>query len=435
MAANFFKIFKGVNLNPRSDQPTSPSVGDMYFDDGTSRTPGLYQYKAGAWSIAGSGGSGASQLDPDQESAFLYYTRSDFSIEKDALIASVTGATNSIVGTGKVSFSAAGQIVTSIKISGAQITADAIPAIVVRAKLLYTNGKVDNPTVQFSRDGGSNYFTATTSLLNSAGNIVVSSITFTDTDPVTTDLRIKITSGTNSNAGGGTELLGFGVDYALDTTLTITGDSSFERRVLTSTEASTGLITLSAVRYTPGTHQLMANNGGHVYLAGDFTELNTTQVQFPANFFLTGDIVRFSNAFGLVDGTSQALGKLNLVYDAIVGSSAQVSSGIAQYSTIASAIAGVPSNGKILVLRGTYVENLTINNNVHIEGQGYGSQLTGTVTFGSSSDYSSFRMMRISDNISFSSGADGIVMRDCWQATSKTITNSGMANSILVIQE
>jgi microcystin-dependent protein len=51
-----FKI--GLNLDPRSSDPTSPAEGDLYFSDGTARAKGLWQYKDSAWTEIGSGGGG-----------------------------------------------------------------------------------------------------------------------------------------------------------------------------------------------------------------------------------------------------------------------------------------------------------------------------------------------------------------------------------------
>lgn len=50
MASGFFKIYKGATLNPRSDQPTGTG-GDVYADDGTNRTAGLYYNTAGTWAL------------------------------------------------------------------------------------------------------------------------------------------------------------------------------------------------------------------------------------------------------------------------------------------------------------------------------------------------------------------------------------------------
>ena len=66
MARNFFKIYEGVSLVPRSADPTSPLEGDLQFSDGTARAAGLWQYLSGSWQQFGGGGS---SLDIESQSS------------------------------------------------------------------------------------------------------------------------------------------------------------------------------------------------------------------------------------------------------------------------------------------------------------------------------------------------------------------------------
>lgn len=66
MARNFFKIYEGVSLVPRSTDPTSPQEGDLQFSDGTARDAGLWQYLSSSWQQFGGGGS---SLDIESESS------------------------------------------------------------------------------------------------------------------------------------------------------------------------------------------------------------------------------------------------------------------------------------------------------------------------------------------------------------------------------
>ena len=110
------------------------------------------------------------------------------------------------------------------------------------------------------------------------------------------DVQLKVVSGTASS-----ELVGFGVEMVLDTPTTYAGDASFETRVITATEATTGTITLYSVRFTPGTHQLHCNVSGHDFVAPSFSELGGGVVQFPVNFFSTGDTANFYVSYGLTN--------------------------------------------------------------------------------------------------------------------------------------
>lgn len=120
-------------------------------------------------------------------------------------------------------------------------------------------------------------------------------------------------------------------------------------------------------------------------------------------------------------------------YDAVIGSSLQVNSGAATHTTFASAFSSIPIGGKILVLRGTYSESVTLNNTYFIEGQGSGTIITGNFILSSGSDYSTIKNLFFNGNLTLNS--DGNFVRECFQVVSKSITDNGNANSILVIQE
>lgn len=231
------------------------------------------------------------------------------------------------------------------------------------------------------------------------------------------DVCLKITSGTNNS-----ELLGFGVDMVLENAPGYSGDSSWEERVITGVEAATGLIKLVSCQYVPGAHQLHANVNGHDFIAPDFTEVGTNTVKFPEGFFQEGDVVRFYTGYGLVDSSAISLQKINTVYEAVVGSTAQVASGVANFSSLQSAINAVVPGGKIVVLQGTYTENITINKEICIHGKGRSSILNGTVSFGSSSTGSMLKYMKILDNVTINNSAQAIYVSDNWLASGKTVT-------------
>lgn len=125
--------------------------------------------------------------------------------------------------------------------------------------------------------------------------------------------------------------------------------------------------------------------------------------------------------------------RVTALYDAIIGSSLQVNNGAATHITFASALSQIPSGGKILVLRGTYNEVVTISSNCVIEGQGHGTNINGVFTLNGGSNYSTVKNLRFMANLVINS--DGNFIRECFQATGLSITDSGTGNSILVIQE
>ena len=117
-------------------------------------------------------------------------------------------------------------------------------------------------------------------------------------------------------------------------------------------------------------------------------------------------------------------------YDAIVGSASG-----ATHQTIGDAITAVSSGATILVLSGTYTENLSLSKRLSIYGIGYSTQVSGSITLASGSSYSHVRGMRFSTGITINSGVTGCFIHECWQATGQTITDSGTGTSLIVYQE
>lgn len=122
-------------------------------------------------------------------------------------------------------------------------------------------------------------------------------------------------------------------------------------------------------------------------------------------------------------------------YDAVVGSAAQVAARQATHTSIQAAINAFPA-GQILVLAGTYTENLSISNpNLVLEGKGRASVVNGTVSMSSGAVGCLITKLKVSNNISIAAGANNNFVKEIWQAAGFSVTNSGTANSILVSQE
>lgn len=152
-------------------------------------------------------------------------------------------------------------------------------------------------------------------------------------------------------------------------------------------------------------------------------------------------VVKIINKKALVKQKTQAdieqspaiANRILSLYDAVIGSSAQVITGAASHSSLTSALSNVSAGSKILILKGVYTENVTIDKKCFIEGQGHSSSITGTFTLNGSSDYSTVINLRFNGNVTINS--NGNFVRECFQATGSSITDNGTANSILVVQE
>lgn len=145
--------------------------------------------------------------------------------------------------------------------------------------------------------------------------------------------------------------------------------------------------------------------------------------------------VKVKKSEGIQDSSSVNSTLISTLAGYIVGSGAQVTAGIANYASLQSAIDAAPAQSKITVLNGTYTENITLNKELTIEGSGRGSNVMGTWTFGTSSDYSVINKLRINGDVSFPAGADGIFFRQIFMPASATLSDLGAANSVLVIVE
>jgi len=135
----------------------------------------------------------------------------------------------------------------------------------------------------------------------------------------------------------------------------------------------------------------------------------------------------------IIDNNPANALRLNSMYDAIVGSAAQVTQGIANYSTLTAALPNVPAGGTILMLKGVYAEVPTISQEVHIWGQGRGTVISGIVTFGAGSLYSSAKTLKFGSNVVFNASALGNIVTDCWQQTAATITEGTVGTNIIDI--
>lgn len=150
-----------------------------------------------------------------------------------------------------------------------------------------------------------------------------------------------------------------------------------------------------------------------------------------------------ANSFAIVKQASNAdvaaektaLAILSASYDAIVGTTAQVVAGIATHDSLQNAINYVPSEGRILFLGVSITENVTVDKIVAVDGKGHGSKLNGTMAFTSNANYCLIKDFRISDNVTFNLGANANYFINMWLAPTKTVTDGGVANSIVYIQE
>lgn len=112
-----------------------------------------------------------------------------------------------------------------------------------------------------------------------------------------------------------------------------------------------------------------------------------------------------------------------LIANAIVGSTADVSAGKATHSSIQTAISAVSDGSKILILAGTYTENVALSKRIALEGVGYDSFINGT--FSVSANNSVTRDIRINGNITLSGNGNRL---EGFQLEASSVSDTGTGN-------
>lgn len=100
--------------------------------------------------------------------------------------------------------------------------------------------------------------------------------------------------------------------------------------------------------------------------------------------------------------------RVDSLFEFIIGSAGQVSAGEATHSSFSSAQTAASNGDTITILPGTLTENLTVSKKLFIEGRGPGAIIDGTVTFASGSNYSHFRDLKVTDDVTINSGIKGL---------------------------
>lgn len=154
------------------------------------------------------------------------------------------------------------------------------------------------------------------------------------------------------------------------------------------------------------------------------TPLTTNQITFWANLSTYQRSIEVRRRQGSVDSSSQNTSQLSAINDILVGTSGQVAAGIAQYSSLQTALGTLSTGGKIFLVGNPTAENISISlPNIFIEGKGRETQITGTLTFVSGADYGLVRALRITDNVTMNSNKT--YLREIWLAPGKAVSIGG----------
>jgi hypothetical protein len=166
-------------------------------------------------------------------------------------------------------------------------------------------------------------------------------------------------------------------------------------------------------------------------------EINPTTIDLYTDLNAFKYSVHIRRRQGSIDTNSVNSAKLLSFYDAIVGSTAEVASGVAQYDNLQAAHNAVPTKGTILVLKSATTGPLIISKNVSIFGQGWGSQISAAVQLQNTANFCTIKNVRFMANVTVDVGSIGHHITDVFVASGFSINDANPfgANNIVDMEE
>jgi len=123
----------------------------------------------------------------------------------------------------------------------------------------------------------------------------------------------------------------------------------------------------------------------------------------------------------------------------IVGSTAQVSAGIATHASLTDAISDAAEGNTIFILDLdspiTEGSTITLNKRVNIVGKGNGSNITDDFIMSSTASKSLIKNVRFDQDITVQTNCNNIIMTDCWASSTSNYIDNGTNNLITILQE
>jgi hypothetical protein len=164
-----------------------------------------------------------------------------------------------------------------------------------------------------------------------------------------------------------------------------------------------------------------------------YKEVDNQTISFWTNLSSTPVSIEIRRRQGTINTDVSGNPRLLSYYDLVVGSAAEVTNGSADYTSLAAALGAAIAGSKILVLQGTYTENVNITQNVCIQGKGHSTVLNGNITFSTTACL--VKDLYINGNIVFTIGSSKNILSDSWIGSGKTLTDSGTSNLYLTLTD
>ena len=164
-----------------------------------------------------------------------------------------------------------------------------------------------------------------------------------------------------------------------------------------------------------------------------YTEISPFVFGLSANYSGLQYSVHVRRRQGSVDTSSQNALILSGMFNAIVGSTSQVGTGQAGYSSLQAAVTALASvtNARILILPGvTLTENVVVSAPVYLQGSGLSSVVSGTFTLAAGSSGSIVKGFKVTGAISIVS--NNSFYQESWQSLGQTYSNTGTGNVVQI---
>lgn len=163
-----------------------------------------------------------------------------------------------------------------------------------------------------------------------------------------------------------------------------------------------------------------------------YVEVNSTTIEFATDYNATPITLEVRINQGIADVSAVNSYIIQSLLETVVGSAADVTAGVAGFTSIAAAVASAAAGGIITILRSySGVENVVLSKELTIQGQGKRSKITGSLTF--SSQYCLVKNIYVTGNISFTAPSIANIMDDCWQDNASLVSDAGTDNLYTVV--
>jgi len=164
-------------------------------------------------------------------------------------------------------------------------------------------------------------------------------------------------------------------------------------------------------------------------ISGDFWKPvagSTSKLRLSQDFAGQNVSVHIRKRQGTIDSSPLSLAKINALDEIVVGNAADVTSGVAHYSSIQNAITDAASGAQITLLNRTFSLDaaITVSKKIFLKGSGNSCVIDGTISFNAGSSASMVQWVKFNENITVANTVTKIILTNGWINSAKTLTDN-----------